>query len=167
MSNTKQEQSWEDTTEEATAVQKTNKKTLLHVGSLQKSTWMFYLQNILWTDESYVKLLGRNTQPCVEENGTAHQHQNLIILRLSCILLASCWLRRSDHTLWPNYAEIQVISNGSHTLPCNCTLKKIKQRYVLARSFSFWLITWEFPKTTVSLNSLTKPHRLFCEISFW
>uniref|UniRef100_A0AAR2KM81 Transposase Tc1-like domain-containing protein n=1 Tax=Pygocentrus nattereri TaxID=42514 RepID=A0AAR2KM81_PYGNA len=38
-----------------------------------------YWQNILWTDETKIELIGRNTQRYVwRKKGTAHQHQNLI-----------------------------------------------------------------------------------------
>ena len=58
--------SWEDTTEEAPAVKK-NIAARLKFAKVHLDVPHRYWQNILWADETTVKLFGRNTQHCVEE----------------------------------------------------------------------------------------------------
>ena len=57
------------------------KNPLLHVWSLQKSTWMFHsATGKIFCGQTKVELFGSNTQHYVwrEKKGRAHQHQNLI-----------------------------------------------------------------------------------------
>ena len=77
--NTKQEWcSWEDTTEEDTAVQK-NIAACLSFVKVHLDIPQSYWQNILCTDKTTVELFGRNTQNYGwRKKGTAHQHKNLI-----------------------------------------------------------------------------------------
>ncbi|KAF7644157.1 hypothetical protein LDENG_00226770, partial [Lucifuga dentata] len=73
---------WQDTMEEATAFQKKKKKKTItaHLKFAKEhlDTPQCYWENVLWTDETKVELLGKNTQHYVwRKKGTAYQHENI------------------------------------------------------------------------------------------
>ena len=59
--------SWEDTMEEATAVQKKSIAERLKFAKVHLDIPQRYWRNILWTDETSVELFGRNTTLCGEK----------------------------------------------------------------------------------------------------